>query len=390
MAATTSLGFGTFLQCYKSEAIQQFTEYLLYHPEDYDSLLFRGISFGIIQNVSSAICDFMEAAKYGNPCQKMVADAHRLLYEDKTEDAISTIYQTTQRFPSDPIGWHFYGAFRHSSNICDDATIAAFEKAIELQFPQAALSHYYLGEIMLSKSNHDAAVKHLAEAVKLNPTFAPAYLELGNALRKLERHESAADCFKKARQLNPSQTEAHNGPAAVQQQQNTSGAPSAAAAGQGGGRRGGGGKKGGGKKGGGDGSSDDSDRDDGGGKKGGGDDNGSGNNKGGSNNKDPNTEAGEQWQSLKSKARGEQRLYEKDNRKYVRTKLDITGKGKEEDILISKDTAKHGGAQFKVYDVKNNRAVFRGSLDHKLKLMERKHESQEGTSFRLSELKQQS
>ena len=76
------------------------------------------------------------------------------------------------------------------------------------------------------------------------------------------------------------------------------------------------------------------------------------------------------------------------NRKYLQTKLDITGTGKKEDILISKDTANHGGACFKAYTVTNKRATFLGSLDHNLKLMKGKHESQAETSFPLSELKQ--
>ena len=359
MAETASVGFAIFLQCNKREAIQEFSKHLEYYPNDYDSLLYRGISHGILQDETSAISDFTEAAKYGSQCQKMVADAHRLLYEGKTEDAISTIHQVTQRFPSDPIGWHFYGSFRRSSNICDDATIAAFEKAIELKFPQAALSHYYVGEMMVSENNHYGVVKHMEEAVKLNPTFALAYVQLWKVLTKLNREEDASRYFEKALKLNKPLTQAH-APQACQQLDTAKSACATAAAG---GMKGGGG---GNDSGGSDGDSSDGD---------------------GGGNDDKHRIAGKIWKKIASIAKKAGQLYRKDNRTYVRTKLDIDGTG-EKDILISKDTAKHGGAYFKAYSVTNRRATFIGSLDENMKLMQGKHESQAGTSFLLKELKQ--
>ena len=368
MADATSAGFSTFLQCDKYQAIHLFTEHLQNDPKDYDSLLYRGISYGIVQNVSCAISDFSEAAKYGNPCQKMVADAHRLLYEGNTEDAIITIHQATQQFPLDPIGWHFYATFRSLSNVRDDATIAAFEKAIELDFPQAALSNYYLGEIMLLRNNDDAAMKYMKEAVRLNDTFAPAYLELGNILAKLREDNDAVQYYKKALELNSSLTQARK---ALERLEGS----------RGGGRRGG--DSGGGDSGGGS-NNDKAGKYGGGG--GGGRRGGGGDNSGDGSN---NEKAGKLWGKMTSNANKCQQLHKRPSdayRKYVRTLINLTGKGQEE-VLISWDTAKHGGAQFKVYTMTNTTAEFRGSLDHELKLMTGKHESQEGTSFRLDDLK---
>lgn len=215
--ASFAQGFSTFLQCFKPKAIQQFTEYLERYPDDFESRFFRGISYGIINDVKSAIADFTEAAKHGNPGQNMVANAQRLLHEGKVTEAGSTLLQSIQSYPTNPIGWHFYGSLLHSCSVRDDTTVAAFQKAIELRFRQAALSHYYVGEIMASKGKHAAAAEHMREALRLNPTFTLAHIGLGNALTETGRAEEALSSLLRALELNDTQIQAHKGLAAAYQ-----------------------------------------------------------------------------------------------------------------------------------------------------------------------------
>ena len=398
MADAASSGFGTFLKCNKKEAIKLFTEHLQHQQDrkaDYDSLLYRGISYGIIEEVSSAISDFTEAAKCGNPCQTMVADAHRLLYEGNTEAAINTIHQATQHYPLDPIGWHFYASFRNLSNVRDDETIAAFEKAIELRFPQAALSNYYLGEIMLLRNNDDAAVKYMMEAVRLSDTFAPAYLELGNTFAKLSRDKDAVHYYKKALELNSSLTQARNQLTAahkrlgdhkselqdmctsvasdkreVRVEGDAAGGDAAGGWNEGnaaGGWNGSGRRKGGSNGG------DDSD--------------------GGSGNNSDNSKGMEEYEKLVSIAKKCGKLYKKNKADtYVLTSLEIEKGAGEMELVITKDKAKHAGSQLKYYTVTRSKILFGGSLrfDEKEGKFRKiyKHESQEGTFIMWNDLKQ--
>src|ERR1700676_1879681 len=96
---------------------------------------------------------------------------------------------------------------------CDLAAAgAAFEKVVRLA-PNAPEGHNSLGWVLLKTGNQDEAVAQLRAALKLNPDFVEAHINLANALaarRDIEGAiEAAINESRIAVKLAPSNSEAH-------------------------------------------------------------------------------------------------------------------------------------------------------------------------------------
>lgn len=69
---------------------------------------------------------------------------------------------------------------------------------------------HLLGVIAYQVGKHDVAVKLIGKAVTLNPEFAEAHCNLGNALQEQGNLDDAAASYQKALVINPDFAEAHN------------------------------------------------------------------------------------------------------------------------------------------------------------------------------------
>ena len=80
--------------------------------------------------------------------------------------------------------------------------VAALREAVRLN-PKFADAHFQLGNAYDKLGQNEEAAKAFAEAVSLNPQDADAYFNLGNAYSKLNRYREAADAYGKVIALKP-------------------------------------------------------------------------------------------------------------------------------------------------------------------------------------------
>jgi len=73
-----------------------------------------------------------------------------------------------------------------------------------------AEKHHYTAIYYLDRGKADRAIKHLQEAIKLDPGYSEAYQSLGMALVRKNKFEEASLYFEKALKLNPDYYSAHN------------------------------------------------------------------------------------------------------------------------------------------------------------------------------------
>ena len=69
--------------------------------------------------------------------------------------------------------------------------------------PLQATHELQVGEFYLKKGSYEAAVKRFTEATKWNPTFADAYLKLGEAEEKFKDFKAAKEAYAKYLELAP-------------------------------------------------------------------------------------------------------------------------------------------------------------------------------------------
>jgi type IV pilus biogenesis/stability protein PilW len=91
-----------------------------------------------------------------------------------------------------------------------DRAIGWFQKAaddITYQTPQFAYNN--MGLAYFNKGDHEKAVSSYQQALKLSPSYSPAFLNLGIAYEALGRQDEAVDAYKKAIQYYPEYALAH-------------------------------------------------------------------------------------------------------------------------------------------------------------------------------------
>jgi len=54
------------------------------------------------------------------------------------------------------------------------------------------------------------AIGCFEKAIQINPNYAAAYNNLGNALKELGEYQKAISCYEKAIEINPNHADAHN------------------------------------------------------------------------------------------------------------------------------------------------------------------------------------
>ena len=85
---------------------------------------------------------------------------------------------------------------------------SCYRSALQLK-PNFAEAHNNLGIILSLTNRLDEALTHYRESLQLVP-LPGTYLNMGNALRDMERYEEAEASYRTALQLNPNLAEAHN------------------------------------------------------------------------------------------------------------------------------------------------------------------------------------
>src|SRR5687767_7764555 len=85
----------------------------------------------------------------------------------------------------------------------DDRKPGGVVDTSELNIPRKAREEFEKAEEETRKENIGKAVERLQAALKIAPNFYRAHMALGQAYRRLQRHQDAEDEFEAARTLNP-------------------------------------------------------------------------------------------------------------------------------------------------------------------------------------------
>ena len=89
-----------------------------------------------------------------------------------------------------------------------EEAISYYEKVLELE-PTYAPAHINLGTLYYNQSEYDLAEVHYLKAIECDPRYALAYFDLGNVLDETQRLDEAIAAYKVALQLAPTYADAH-------------------------------------------------------------------------------------------------------------------------------------------------------------------------------------
>lgn len=81
-----------------------------------------------------------------------------------------------------------------------DARLEQFKK-MATDFPNAPMPHFSLGKLYLERRQYAEAVKSLETAVRLDSSYAAAFVSLGDAHAGAGQKEQAREAFGRARSL---------------------------------------------------------------------------------------------------------------------------------------------------------------------------------------------
>jgi len=88
--------------------------------------------------------------------------------------------------------------------------IEAYNRALDnLLYMNPQEAHLNLGVAYLSLKEYQKAQAHLEEAIRIVPTFVPAYNSLGKAYEGLGQYDKARRAYEKALELNPEYADAY-------------------------------------------------------------------------------------------------------------------------------------------------------------------------------------
>ena len=145
------------------------------------------------------------SARYGS-LYRRASHAKELCRQGRTNEALELMEALVRSMPDDPELLADFGATLFKAGHVDEAE-RRFRRAhaLDARLPEAS---YGLGHCLLG-SSPAAAEKYFDDAMRLDPTFAPAVEGRGLARLAAGRLAEAAEDFASACRLNPSGTTAH-------------------------------------------------------------------------------------------------------------------------------------------------------------------------------------
>lgn len=121
-------------------------------------------------------------------------------------DKHSTVREQLKISPQEFMEMGRVGAMYYQQGNYDKAR-TIFEGLVELD-SQSAEAHSALGALLTLQQEDEVAVKHLHEAVKINPLQIAPFVNLGEIFIRQEKIEDAVDNLKKAIELDPEEKDA--------------------------------------------------------------------------------------------------------------------------------------------------------------------------------------
>jgi len=149
----------------------------------------------------------VKSATDASPSQQRMNELIELYNQGKLQEALVQGEALAQQFPNVPLLPNLLGAVNAGLGRLERA-VSSFTKALQIN-PDYAEAHYNLGNALRDLGKLEEAVSSFTKALQINPNYAQAHNNLGNALKYLGKLEEAVTSYNKALQINPDFAEAH-------------------------------------------------------------------------------------------------------------------------------------------------------------------------------------
>jgi tetratricopeptide (TPR) repeat protein len=103
---------------------------------------------------------------------------------------------------------YFTKGYNARKNGFNELAIEYYQKAIDLN-PNYAMAYNNMGNAYYGQENYKEAIRCYQKAIDLNPNYATAYNNMGNAYDDLKNYKEAIRCYQKAIDLNPNYASAY-------------------------------------------------------------------------------------------------------------------------------------------------------------------------------------
>lgn len=186
-----------------SKELEQLTEKIQLHPEEYQTYLFRAKIYDIRGEYEKAIAD-CESAIQINPkadtAYSQLGDIY--LSQGKDYEKAKESFAHAITLNADMPKYYLERGYAYSKLKQYRKAIEDFSVTIALD-PESAEAYFLRGEAYADLKQYEEAVKDLSEAISLDPLYWRAYHNRGYLYNILGQYENAIDDFQTAIQIDP-------------------------------------------------------------------------------------------------------------------------------------------------------------------------------------------
>ncbi len=178
------------------DALKRVNNVIKYHPYNDKAYYFRGLAFYNLKNYKKASDDFKKAKIINQKNPNYYLMYGKALYQlGKENEAINALERALDLNPNLDEAYFYIALARMKTQSFFQAE-DAIKKAIEL-VPNNAVYHYYLGLIYEQEKRSGYALDEFKKAAKIDETYVPALLKLGEYYYNLADFEEALDVYTK-------------------------------------------------------------------------------------------------------------------------------------------------------------------------------------------------
>ena len=144
--------------------------------------------------------------KNQDPNQEHLQSIISLFNQGQLQQALSESSQLLERFPNSVILYNIAGAC-NAGLMQFDAAINNYKKALKIN-PYYADAYSNMGNALKDKGDLEAAIESYKQALKIKPDYAQAYNNMGNVLKDKGDLEAAIENYKQALKIKPDYAQA--------------------------------------------------------------------------------------------------------------------------------------------------------------------------------------
>ena len=146
--------------------------------------------------------------KKQDPNQEYLQSIISLFNQGQLQQALSESSQLLERFPNSVVLYNIAGAC-NAGLMQFDAAIRSYKMALKIN-PDYADAYSNMGNALKDKGDLEAAIQSYKQALKIKPDYAQAYNNMGNALKDKGDLEAAIQSYKQALKIKPDYAQAYS------------------------------------------------------------------------------------------------------------------------------------------------------------------------------------